>query len=118
MSKTDTGTTVTEEMTLPQKFKEKWIDGLRDHKYEQTEEILYDCGAFCALGVACHHAGNVKISEIVGLASIENNFIKKHNLPKEFGNQDLQDWIIELNDNEYWNFDAIADWIEDNVEAI
>ena len=44
--------------------------------------------------------------------------IKKHNLPKEFGNHDLQDWIVELNDNEYWNFDAIADWIEDNVEAI
>tara|TARA_R100001443_G_scaffold55066_1_gene66381 strand:+ start:251 stop:607 length:357 start_codon:yes stop_codon:yes gene_type:complete len=118
MSKTDTGITVTEEMTLPKKFKENWINALTSGEYQQIQNSLCDEFGFCAIGVACNVAG-IPEETLMNTENVNNDWIIEYNLPFILNKKnDLLDIIIDLNDSEYLDFNQIASFIDKNVEAI
>tara|TARA_R100001443_G_scaffold482_10_gene1951 strand:- start:8167 stop:8487 length:321 start_codon:yes stop_codon:yes gene_type:complete len=104
-------------MKLPKKFKENWIDGLTSGKYQQITDCLCDEFGFCAIGVACSVAG-VPEEKLMKTPNINKDLIVEYNLPFNDCTDELVDTIIELNDHEYLQFNQIASFIKEHVEAI
>ncbi len=103
---------------LPKEFAEKWTAALRSGKYEQTNEELYDGNGFCCLGVACVIAGHQKW-RLKG-HPWPSKAIKSVRVPDEIktydGSYSLVAKLADLNDNNGYSFNQIADWIDENVE--
>jgi len=121
--------------TLPQEFKETWIEGLTSGNYNQIEGVFYDsdkdnCG-YCAIGVALSHCLNIDDSYLDNKLSISNvveeSFLSERELtiPWSFNHKVaysdselLEDEIMGMNDSERWSFKEIAEWIDNNVEGV
>lgn len=107
-------------------FKQRWIDALRSGKYEQCREQLRSKGnRYCCLGVICdiYDKSNWEKSEDITLPGYRytiDNIYSSVELPEELmyiiglTHDDMAE-LIELNDHEGYDFDQIADWIEENL---
>ena len=109
-------------MELPKQYKKKWITALRNGNYDQTDGALYTCGNFCALGVALHACNDISLESLDGHhhpSDLESNLtdVEYRAIPREIRHGDLRDYVIDLNDNERYSFNMIADYIEENVIA-
>ena len=109
-------------MELPKQYKKKWITALRSGDYEQEDGTLYSCGTFCALGVALHACNDISLESLDGHhqpSDLESNLTdaEYRAIPREIRKGELGEYIIDLNDNEGYSFDMIADYIEENVIA-
>ena len=100
---------------LPEKFRENWIKALKSDKYEQTQGALCEISdansSYCALGVACKVLGyaDEDLDGILGFSSET----KWSDIPNNLKDRDaLTGIIVEMNDDECFEFSAIADWIE------
>lgn len=120
------------------KFWADWIAAMRSGNYTQTTEYLRTIDGFCCLGVACDLKKNVgewkEDSEVLEFRLIdpaedEDNTVwdsepdwgywyswtgfngevahPVNESPKPFMNI-----CVELNDDERWTFEQIADWVE------
>lgn len=111
---------------MNKKFKKQWIHALRSGKYEQRHGQLYEeiTNTYCCLGVLCEIAlipriksdyiyKNVShhdhLSDMVS-NSYPNELIKLFEISESEENH-----LIHLNDDEMSNFNAIADYIEENL---
>lgn len=125
---------------LPTDFKEKWVAALRSGNYKQgTGRLVSVFGAagimsYCCLGVACKIAG-FSDDNMIGCSYpygiIKENSKAAKNLPEAFHlpNYDprtpricdgkdtlsIAGVLANLNDQRKWNFDQIADFIEQNL---
>ena len=109
-------------MELPKQYKKKWITALRSGDYEQEDGTLYSCGTFCALGVALHVCNGISLDNLEELnqpSDLEPYLTdtEYRAIPREIRHGDLRDYVIDLNDNERYSFNMIADYIEENVIA-
>ena len=94
-------------------LRKRWLAALRGGKYRQARGVLKtDDGAFCSLGVALdltrfkwEGADVSKKLSAYGFARLTRLGI---NMRDELT-------LIELNDNHYYTFAEIADWIEANT---
>jgi hypothetical protein len=97
-------------------LKQKWVEALRSGEYRQIRGRLndYDNG-YCCLGVLCKVAGY----EVIGTNILENekivveNYIAIDNLIKD-DSYDVS-YFIQLNDNNRYTFDEIAEYVEKNL---
>jgi hypothetical protein len=103
-------------LTLPKKFKENWVNALTSGEYQQITDILCDEFGFCAVGVACRATG-IPEEALMKRANIDTDWIIEYNLPFSSDTDELLDTIIDLNDHEYLDFNQIASFIDENVEA-
>jgi len=110
---------------LPKVFKRKWVKALRSGEYKQSREVLYNSleKGYCCLGVAGVVCGLSNYS-IGGDKGQFNTFSFTDNTLKKYKNQGLPSLLIdtrvttkliELNDEEEYTFDEIADFIEKNL---
>jgi hypothetical protein len=107
-------------MRISKEYKEKWITALTSGKYSQTEGELYDGrGNYCAIGVALHACSNIPKKELEGCSqSYELTKDYSEKIPYELHEGEvINDEIMELNDDELYSFESIADWINMNVET-
>lgn len=91
---------------MTKELKQKWIDALRGGEYEQGYGALKDKDKYCCLGVLCQ-VGGIKLNSGVGLNPEGHNFLNKLGI--------IKSTFYSLNDNKEFNFNQIADWIEENV---
>jgi len=106
---------------LPEDFKKKWVKALKSGDYIQGKGMLarhYSmlgdddsiATEYCCLGVACELAkDNVDLMMLVQFPK------KESNVPELIKEGDVPVFLAEMNDDEGWSFNEIADWIEDNL---
>ena len=104
--------------TITKKQAQKWANALRSGKYDQTVGTLQDELGYCCLGVAC------KIFIPKTKLQVQSGFLKgalpmdQKKAPKwlKIINDNFVHYLghelSDLNDNEGFNFDEIADLIE------
>lgn len=108
------------------KNQRKWIDALRSGKYEQGIGDLHNNGKFCCLGVACDlFKDELEVFEnSEGIFEYDNKY---YTLPKKMVEKlGLYDGrgkkmsnttsLTNLNDFKNYNFNQIADELENNPE--
>ena len=104
-------------------LKKKWIKALRSGEYVQGRYRLVtpckDYDKFCCLGVICdvmgvefeeRSDGVLIIADTTIAAELPDPLRKKADL--NFGEQEA---LMKLNDFYRWNFNKIADWIDENL---
>jgi hypothetical protein len=94
------------------------IEALRSGKYKQTTKCLQDKDGYCCLGVAVKISGlTVKkhLNIILG-AVLPENVKEFYNFKTDSGesSKSTDHCLMNLNDNEGWSFDDIADYLELN----
>jgi len=122
---------------LPPDFKSRWLSDLRSGNYTQERQNLailahkqYDLhnnevvhvevpNSYCCLGVAYFGSAFSK-TQMPNLINPDDDgptygeeteaACAEMGIPNE-----VQTKLIELNDNLYWDFLTIADWIEENL---
>ena len=103
-------------------LKKKWTKALRSDEYVQgTNQLVAPCGdydEFCCLGVLCDVMGvefEYGFSCLVIAGTLHSSTLPD-SLLKEAGlNFGEQKELMDLNDNEYWDFNNIANWIDENL---
>jgi hypothetical protein len=126
---------------LPREFTKEWLTALRSGKYEQTSGSLYNIQdqGYCCIGVAAkikyplHYLKN-KSNKYAGVLQGNKKSILQENkksicsdtkyklskIPQELkGNVHANNFVsqlVNLNDDEGYSFEEIAEWIEKNVE--
>ena len=118
---------------LPREFTKEWLTALRSGKYEQTLGSLYNIKdqGYCCIGVAArikyplHYLKN-KNNKYAGTLQGNKKSIyfdtkyKLSKIPQELkgGAEESQlvKQLVDLNDDEGYSFEEIAEWIENNVE--
>lgn len=114
---------------MKKELKERWVAALRSGEYKQTREYLCDEQGWCCLGVLCNLVDKNK-----WISSPED--CETYALEYDFGDSRLnhefpdEDWLVDIglipslardlaykNDN-YETFVDIADYIEENVNAV
>lgn len=112
-------------------WKNSWVDALRSGQYSQTEEILRDNAGFCCLGVLCDlYRKELNVGTWEDRAPFDSdgsNFVfvvdkiaETGTLPVRMAkmldlDENSQSALIDLNDQQGFDFDEIADWIEENL---
>ena len=106
-------------------FKRKWVDALRSGKYVQTTGALTfivqpGIKRFCCLGVACDLLQDV--GEWVDEAfyyqeDYSGNYIPDSLLLELGITNEFQSKLVNLNDDDHYGFDAIANVIELEYEV-
>lgn len=107
---------------------DKWVKALRSGEYEQTVETLQDAGGYCCLGVLC------RVGEKLGVTvDSEYNELGGDTLEDQpdilewsglkstqgsFGSSGVLTALTALNDNENYDFNKLADTIEENWEQL
>lgn len=124
-------------MKIAKELKAKWLAALRSGDYKQGKNYLHNSAkdTFCCLGVLCEVAGIPRRdAKLFGDPVDDYNFAGKfsagtvYSVPGKFEmkNSETGDWpipepdrdtLIDLNDNKNWDFQAIANWIEANIET-
>ena len=118
---------------LPREFTKEWLTALRSGEYKQTSGSLYNIQdqGYCCIGVAArikyplHYLKN-KNNKYAGVLQGNKKSIhsdtkyKLSKIPQELqGSVDesqLVQQLVDLNDDEGYSFEEIAEWIENNVE--
>lgn len=112
--------------TLPKKFAEKWLKALRSDEYTQGRGRLHGIkeNSYCCLGVACHlvHKKQLKNPLYAEAGSPDDTSEEGkpifYKIPKNLREGRLVAELIDLNDVHLYNFEQIADWVEENVKLI
>ena len=117
-----------------------WVEALRSGDYKQTAGVLYDGEGYCCLGVLCRVMGykfevttpsvfkwhvadvteNESSSQLLPRKAMVKAGIKSNNGQVNFVTEDgdsEQITLAEMNDNGQ-NFETIADFIEENWQAL
>jgi hypothetical protein len=114
--------TLKNKYSLPWRFKKSWIKALKSHDYVQGRGTLRNkmSNTYCCLGVACAIAGMDK-------RQIDGEYIPyDETLPVPLTlmggtTNELVRALSSMNDslgeNVSFNFEEIADWIDDNIKA-
>jgi hypothetical protein len=97
----------------------KWAAALRSGKYEQTTQTLQDGEGFCCLGVLCKLAESNGVNITTNDGILEGNDLSDQNATVNWSdiqscNGEFGHWdnLAELNDEEGYSFNQIADIIE------
>lgn len=106
---------------LNPEFKAKWLKALRSGRYKQTIMTLRNKSAlekgyrYCCVGVACNIV-DPKQWASQGPTKFSWGRVFASGLDRlPFLNEDTFRELADLNDNKGWNFNQIADWIEENL---
>lgn len=98
---------------LKEPFRTNWIKALRSGDYEQCHGVLFYEGGFCCLGVGCHVSG------------IKEEDLFEVGMPHEINakcfdevDESFLHFLACANDDDGWDFNHIADYIEQNTEAL
>lgn len=107
---------------LPSPFTKKWCKALRSGKYKQTTGVLHNEEGYCVLGLVgklCGIPSSVLI-HTQRFVDLSQEYQKK--IPGELNdlidNRGIISELLFLNDSEHYTFEELADWLEQNVEAI
>lgn len=96
----------------------KWIEALRSGEFSQTTAMLFNegTGGHCCLGVARCVFKNTPYRVYEAKAgSVNEGLLTDSSFEKTFGlNADTQQFLANLNDNEY-SFDDIANELEELI---
>jgi len=116
--------------SLPKEFADKWVLALLSNEYSQgIGELTINVDdqkdfSYCCLGVACKVVGisDTNLHPYSSLGQIratsgEETF-KLAGIPEQLIGTELEQVLIDLNDNQDYTFDRIANWIIKNVEFI
>lgn len=113
---------------MNREWKKKWIETLRSGKYKQGQRELRNGDHFCCLGVLCdlvdstgwepaqegfgyYYQGTHKD----GTPHARSGFLTD-NVAAETGlSRDDQERLVELNDRKSFNFNEIAQYIEERL---
>ena len=103
-------------------LKKKWTKKLRSGEYVQGRGQLVtpckDYDEFCCLGVLCDVMGIEFEGRHVGLfvaGTGHNSTLPKALLDKTGLSKNDQVALMRFNDLSCWNFNQIADWIDENL---
>lgn len=101
---------------ITQAQRDEWCRRLRSGDYKQGRDCLRTIkDRYCCLGVLCDVIDTTKWSK--------HNFAEKYMFDGEIAllpdesilDADTQCQLTHFNDVDQWNFDGIADWIEQNI---
>jgi len=118
---------------LPREFTKEWLTALRSGEYKQTTGSLYNIQdqGYCCIGVAARikyplHYLKDKNDRYAGTLQGNNKCInsdtkyKLSKIPQELKRSvnanNFVSQLVNLNDDEEYSFEEIAEWIEENVE--
>ena len=90
---------------MNRKLKFEWVQALRSGKFLQTADRFYDAfnESFCALGLLGYLAGE------------DVNMIGGQTLRRIGLSESILREVVFRNDKEFQSFEAIANWVEENV---
>lgn len=89
-------------------LKKRWVAALRSGKYRQTRRgQLKHKGAYCCLGVLC--------GPVLGKTIDEFDDVRCPDVGVRLFDYYTEDKLIDLNDQAYYSFKKIADWVEENL---
>lgn len=101
--------------------KQAWIDALRSGKYEQGHGVLRRRDEYCCLGVYADAVLHCEwsIDKRGSMKAIIGEQRCLTYLPLDILSQNIQKHLANMNDSDEpeYDFNAIADWIEDNVDV-
>lgn len=110
------------------KYKQDWIDALRSGKYKQGKGRLCSDEGFCCLGVLCDVKDPSKWTNLSAMrkpiGTSKYMWSKDAWMVYGLGKDQMEelditpeqhDKLIELNDDFGYNFERIADYIEENL---
>ena len=110
---------------MDKKLVREWVKNLRSGKFRQGKDALvrfyHKRYSFCCLGVACYPSAktmNGILETNISLVSGDNFTakLKDPDLMKRLGvTPKRQEKLIEMNDDEGYSFNKIADWIEKHI---
>ena len=118
---------------LPREFTKEWLTALRSGEYKQTTGSLYNIQdqGYCCIGVAArikyplHYLKN-KNDRYAGTLQGNKKSIKSdtkyklskipQELKRSVNANNFVSQLVNLNDDEEYSFEEIAEWIEENVE--
>lgn len=98
-------------------IKAEWTAALRSGNYCQGHHFMYADGRFCCLGVLCDVVDNTKWKTVNGVNYYDGNpYDLTVDMLKKIGLSDtMMSNLVGLNDDDGWDFDQIANYIEDNA---
>ncbi len=112
---------------ITKKQKEQWVVDLRSGRFIQGRSNLFSSrrytdvhGSFCCLGVLATQFCSTErleskyFQDEVGLEGL----LGPYDSDDVFAAVSLQRQLADLNDRKEFTFEEIADWIEQNVEAV
>lgn len=116
---------------MNKKIKEQWVKALRSGDYRQGRALLFANGCYCCLGVLCDIAPvgrweeDISLSTNTGAVFYEVDNTIGCSVPPlgilqwaDLGldpDDDPVTHLVELNDHLNYDFNQIADWIEENL---
>ena len=105
---------------MDEEIKKKWVGALRSGKFLQGKEKLKsEDGYFCCLGVLTHLCRKGEWTEAQGAEDfLENDVMDWARLETENPEIQVEDrkiLISELNDNHDYDFETLADLIEEQL---
>lgn len=105
---------------LPKDLLDTWTTALTDGSYEPTDGTMYDgdCDGYCALGVLAHCYFDVDNDELnlqADLAHVVGFSSGDRYLPGSLHDKNFREWVIDMNDHEFLQFDEIAERLKENV---
>lgn len=112
---------MTDRKKMNPKIKHDWLKALRSGKYKQGRHALRNYNEegsdYCCLGVLCDvldPSGWIPEKNTHKFAKKNERVFYKKAI--EIGlTSPTQNFLMERNDNGYWNFNKIANWIEKNI---
>jgi len=126
---------------LKYEIAQQWITALRSNEYPQCTNALRQDGSFCCLGVLAdlyiketgeeqayweshgqfRDGGQIeafslpeKVIKWAGVQGSDPHVSKDRSDDEEVFDQ----WATQLNDDERWSFQQIANWVEENWEVL
>lgn len=104
----------------------KWVDALRSGEYKQTRKRLRDSYGFCCLGVACDVAIKSGVVMDVRRRNTETGHVLYFDNESGFPPKLVLEWLglktvaqlMALNDHKGYNFNQIADFIEEYADRL
>lgn len=114
---------------MKKKLKKKWVKALRSGDFKQTSQRLSrknELGdmSFCCLGVLCEVSSSVKYDDLSDGRYYYKKGDQYNTSEVALSSSMLVAWgiaskeeraLIQMNDTEGFNFNAIADYIEKNL---
>jgi hypothetical protein len=114
---------------MNQEIKQKWVEALRSKKYKQGRGVLRRKDTYCCLGVLCDLNEKVEWKFLASTRLIEEQYIPSISPDNAFGDFfipiEISEWaelsdvssevLVELNDDKFYSFEQIADYIEENL---
>lgn len=109
---------------MKEEIKTLWVNALRSGKYKQGKHKLRGDDSFCCFGVLCDVGLKGMWAKDIFYFTPGGKFWINEALTTSLGNTALgilrisaseSSYLVGCNDLNNWNFNKIADWVEENL---